>query len=51
MVLALWIVRVLLASTFANAASRKLVHTEGKPSKSMAWREDFSQETVRLGGV
>ena len=51
MVLALWIVQVLLASTFANAASRKLVRKEGKASKGMAWREDFSQETVRLVGV
>ena len=51
MVLALWIVQVLLASTFANAASRKLVRKEGKASKGMAWRKDFSQETVRLVGV
>jgi uncharacterized membrane protein YphA (DoxX/SURF4 family) len=51
MVLALWIVQVLLALTFSNAASRKLVRQKGKPSKSMAWREDFSQRTVRLVGV
>jgi DoxX-like family len=51
MVLALWIVQVLLASTFSNAASRKLVRKEGKASKGMAWREDFSQGTVRLVGV
>ena len=51
MVLALWIIQVLLALTFSNAASRKLVRQKGKPSKSMAWREDFSQRTVRLVGV
>jgi uncharacterized membrane protein YphA (DoxX/SURF4 family) len=51
MVLALWIVQVLLALTFSIAASRKLVHQKGKPSKSMAWREDFSQRTVRLVGI
>jgi uncharacterized membrane protein YphA (DoxX/SURF4 family) len=51
MVLALWIVQVVLALTFSNAASRKLVRQQGKPSKSMAWREDFSQRTVRLVGV
>ena len=51
MVLALWVVQVLLALTFSNAASRKLVRQKGKPSKSMAWREDFSQRTVRLVGV
>jgi uncharacterized membrane protein YphA (DoxX/SURF4 family) len=50
MVLALWIVQILLALTFANAASRKLVHQKGKPSNSMAWRENFSQGTVRLVG-
>ena len=51
MVLALWIVQVLLALTFLNAASRELARQKGKPSKSMAWREDFSQRTVRLVGV
>ena len=51
MVLALWIVQVLLALTFSNAAGRQLVRQKGKPSKSMAWREDFSQRTVRLVGV
>ena len=51
MVLALWIVQVLLALTFSNAAGRKLVRQKGKPSKSMAWREDFSRGTVRLVGV
>ena len=50
MVLALWIVQVLLALAFSNAAGRKLVRQKGKPSKSMAWREDFSQRTVRLVG-
>ena len=51
MVLALWVIQVLLALTFSNAASRKLVRQKGKPSKSMAWREDFSRRTVRLVGV
>jgi uncharacterized membrane protein YphA (DoxX/SURF4 family) len=51
MVLVLWIVQVLLALTFSNAAGRKLVRQKGKPSKSMAWREDFSQRTVRRVGV
>ena len=51
MILALWIIQVLLALTFANAASRKLVRQKGKPSKSMAWREDFSRGAVRLVGV
>jgi hypothetical protein len=51
MVLALWIVQVLLVLTFSNAAGRKLARQKGKPSKSMAWREDFSQRTVRLVGV
>jgi uncharacterized membrane protein YphA (DoxX/SURF4 family) len=51
MVLTLWIVQVLLALAFLNAASRKLVRQKGKPSKGMAWREDFSQSTVRLVGI
>ncbi|MGH3147547.1 MAG: DoxX family protein [Rubrobacter sp.] len=51
MVLALWIVQVLLALTFSVAAGRKLVRQKGNPSKGMAWREDFSQRTVRLVGV
>ena len=49
--MALWIIQVLLALTFSKAASRKLVRKEEKPSKSMAWREDFSRRTVRLVGV
>ena len=50
MVVGLWIVQVLLALAFSNTASRKLVRQKGKPSKSMAWREDFSQGTARLVG-
>ena len=51
MVLALWLAQILLALTFSVAASRKLVRQKGKPSKGMAWREDFSQRTVQLVGL
>ena len=49
--LALWIVAVLTALTFAAAGTRKLTQPKDKLKQQMGWVEDFTPATIRFIGA
>ena len=49
--IALWIVAVLTALTFAAAGTRKLTQPKDKLKQQMGWVEDFTPATIRFIGA